>query len=199
MSVNTQKRTLRLAQMGLLTALIIILCVPPLGAVKVTLFTITLVFLPVSVGAIRLGPLAGAILGTIWGIGSFIQALNNVDGGMFFIQASLWRTLVFLIVPRLLAGLLTAWLFRALKPLLKSPSPILGKLPYVISAVATPLLNSILFLGSLALLFNDTFVTNFLPILGSIIAINSLLEAILGLTIGSAVVIALSRALKRYD
>ena len=64
-----------LTEMGLLIALILLLAFTPLGYIKTLGLEITLIVVPVAVGAVVLGPTAGALLGFIFGVTSFIQCL----------------------------------------------------------------------------------------------------------------------------
>ena len=70
--------------------------------------SITLIHIPVMIGAIVLGPSAGAILGGVWGISCIIKALSAppspLDAAIF------WNPLVSLI-PRILAGWLAGLAF----------------------------------------------------------------------------------------
>lgn len=64
-----------MVQMAILIAIMIILAFTPLGYLKFGLIEITLMVIPVAVGAIVLGPLCGAILGGVFGITSLFSAL----------------------------------------------------------------------------------------------------------------------------
>ena len=55
-----------LVEMALLVAIILIMAFTPLGYIKTAGIEITLIVVPVAVGAVTLGPAAGAILGGIW-------------------------------------------------------------------------------------------------------------------------------------
>ena len=57
-----------LVEMALLVAIILIMAFTPLGYIKTAGIEITLIVVPVAVGAVTLGPAAGAILGGVFGI-----------------------------------------------------------------------------------------------------------------------------------
>mgnify|MGYP000445815012 CR=1 FL=1 len=59
-----------LVEMALLVAIILLMAFTPIGYIKTAGLEITLIVIPVAVGAVTLGPAAGAILG-------------GVDGGLF--------------------------------------------------------------------------------------------------------------------
>ena len=54
-----------LVEMALLVAIILIMAFTPLGYIKTAGIEITLIVVPVAVGAVTLGPAAGAILGGV--------------------------------------------------------------------------------------------------------------------------------------
>ena len=62
-----------LVEMALLVAIILLMAFTPIGYIKTAGLEITLIVIPVAVGAVTLGPAAGAILGGVFGIPSFIQ------------------------------------------------------------------------------------------------------------------------------
>ena len=59
---------------GTLVAIILIMAFTPLGYIKTAGIEITLIVVPVAVGAVTLGPAAGAILGGVFGLASFCAA-----------------------------------------------------------------------------------------------------------------------------
>lgn len=75
--MNRSSRTVKLVEMALLVAIILILAFTPLGYIKTLGLEITLIVVPVTIGAIILGPLGGAVLGAVFGITSFIQCFWN--------------------------------------------------------------------------------------------------------------------------
>ena len=71
---NTSKQTLRLAQLAILIALEAVLTFTPLGFIMVPPISITLMHIPVIVGAVLMGPVDGGILGHSFGVISMIKA-----------------------------------------------------------------------------------------------------------------------------
>ena len=74
----TQKKfsTKYLVEMALLVAIILIMAFTPIGYIRTAGLEITLIVVPVAVGAVTLGPAAGAILGGVFGVTSFIQCFG---------------------------------------------------------------------------------------------------------------------------
>ncbi len=73
--------TKQLVEMALLTAIIILLAFTPIGYIRTLGLEITLIVVPVTVGAVTLGPSAGAVLGAVFGITSFIQCFGMSQFG----------------------------------------------------------------------------------------------------------------------
>ena len=77
MSKTTNKarmqKTVRLVELALLTAIIAVMTFTPIGYLKLGPLELTLIVVPVIIGAVTLGPAAGAFLGLVFGASSFIQ------------------------------------------------------------------------------------------------------------------------------
>ena len=70
---NTKKGTGWMVRVALLVAIVILLANTPLGMIQLPIIKATTVHIPVIIGAILLGPLAGAILGAVFGICSMLS------------------------------------------------------------------------------------------------------------------------------
>lgn len=68
-----RKDTRWLASVALMAAIVILLANTPLGMIQLPVIKATTVHIPVIIGAIMLGPMAGAILGAVFGICSLIS------------------------------------------------------------------------------------------------------------------------------
>lgn len=72
--MKTKKRDTRyLTSVALMAAIVILLANTPLGMIQLPIIKATTVHIPVIVGAILLGPLAGAVLGGVFGVCSLIS------------------------------------------------------------------------------------------------------------------------------
>lgn len=72
--MKTRKHDTRwLVSVALMAAIIIVLANTPLGMIQLPIIKATTVHIPVIIGAILLGPEAGAILGLVFGINSLIS------------------------------------------------------------------------------------------------------------------------------
>lgn len=70
---KTKKDTRWLTSVALMAAIVILLANTPLGMIQLPIIKATTVHIPVIVGAILLGPLAGAVLGGVFGVCSLIS------------------------------------------------------------------------------------------------------------------------------
>ena len=71
--MNTKKKDTRyLTSVALMAAIVILLANTPLGMIQLPIIKATTVHIPVILGAILLGPGAGAILGAVFGLCSLI-------------------------------------------------------------------------------------------------------------------------------
>ena len=115
-SEMSRSRTTFMVKLALMVAIIFVMAFSPLGYLRTPGLTITFLTVPVAVGAIILGPTAGAICGGAFGLTSAIMALT---GGSAFsaalLQINPFGLLFTLLVPRILEGWLCGLIFAALK------------------------------------------------------------------------------------
>ena len=191
-----------LVEMALLVAIILLMAFTPIGYIKTAGLEITLIVIPVAVGAVTLGPTAGAILGGVFGITSFIQCFGMSTFGVALFSVSPLRTAIVCIVPRVLMGWLTAVIFKAISSKDKT-----SFVQYLVASIAGPLLNTILFTGTLLLLFNNAPIiiqlkeqfgsTNVMAFAAAFVGVNGLIEAGVCAVLGTALCKALSVAMKK--
>ena len=141
-----------LTQLALLVAILLVMNYTPLGYLQVGPLSASLLSVPVAIGAMTMGPLAGAILGAAFGITSFLQAMEGkslLSAAMF--NANPAGTFVVCVVSRVLVGLCAALLFKALCKAL----PKQEKFCCFAGGLLTAVLNTVFFMGALVLLFYD--------------------------------------------
>ena len=147
-----------LTQIALLAAILLVLNYTPLGYLQVGPLAASLLTVPVAIGAITMGPAAGALLGALFGATSFLQALQgkSVMGGAVF-AASPAGYFVVSVIGRVLMGLCVGLIFAALQKVL----PKKEKLTCYIAAFCAPFLNTVFYMGLLvAIFYNSEFVQN---------------------------------------
>ena len=196
-------RILRLTQLSVLVALLLIFGFTNIGYIKIGVIEITLNIIPVAIGAIVLGPSAGAICGAVFGLTSFWQAVSGMSAfGAMLVNVSPILTFILCFVPRILEGLLTGLIFKGLSKVSKNNS-----LPCAVSGLACPVLNTLMFVGLFILLFGQTDVfaslygqsaaSNIVAFFAWFVGLNGVVEAIAGFIIATAISKALLTANKR--
>jgi len=151
MKATTNFSTYKMVQLALFIAIIVLMDVTKLGYIIKPGMSITLLVIPVTVGAIVLGPMQGAILGAVFGLTSFAQCFGADPVGVALLAYNPIGTFIMTMVPRILMGLLTGLIFKALKRIDKTKG-----ISYAVASLAGPALNTVLFLTTMILLFYNT-------------------------------------------
>lgn len=197
-------RTLRLTVTAMLTAILVVMAFTPLGYLRIGALSPTLLMVPIIVGAVTQGPAVSAFLGAVFGITSFIQCFTGDVLGSILLSESAVRTFIVCFVPRLLAGWLCGVIFSACAK--RDPKK---RWSVLVASISGSLLNTVLFLGFLALFFMnltftpeqsaslggaDTVLNRVIAIAASTNApIELLVCAVLGSAVGKGVVVALQK------
>ena len=181
-----------MVQLALFAAIILLMTFTPLGYIRTPGLEITLLVIPVTVGAVILGPGAGAILGGVFGVTSFIQCFGMSPFGTALLSISFVGTLVLCLVPRVLMGWLAGLVYKGMKKVDKT-----NVFSHAAANLAGPLLNTILFMTALIVIFYNTeYIQGFVTALGAtnvfefailFVTLNGLIEAAVCFVIGTAV------------
>lgn len=193
---NTSTRTLLLVETAMLIAIILVMAFTPLGYLKVGALSLTLIMIPVVIGAINLGPAVGALLGLVFGLTSFAQCFMGDAFGAMLVSASVVKTFVVCVCTRTLAGWLCGVIYKACSKHDKK-----GTWSYLVGSISGPILNTLLFLSVLALLFFKLDMgesTMLKTVIGIAASVNAPIEIALNAVIGTAIAKGLSVALKRF-
>ena len=155
--MNTKKKDTRwMVSVALMAAIVILLANTPLGMIQLPIIKATTVHIPVIIGAILLGPLAGAILGGVFGVCSLISntmapTLLSFAFSPFLSTTGLIGAVKAIWVSvgcRILIGIAAGWLWILLKRI---------KLNQIIALILTgfvgSMVNTITVMGSIYLLF----------------------------------------------
>ena len=165
-----------LAQLALLAAIEVVMKLMGLGSVPV--------------GAMTMGPTAGAILGGVFGLVSMKDAITGVSAmTSVFFQISPINTFVLCVVMRVLMGWCVGLLFRVLRRVDHKKS-----WSYFVGAMSAPLLNTIFFMGYIVLVFYKTdYIQERVASLGAanplmfvvlLVGVQGLIEIIVGCAVG---------------
>ncbi len=149
MKTSSKQKVLRLVQLAMLVALIVVLQFTgasiPLGMVP-----LTFVLIPIVVGAFLLSPVDGAILGFVFGLITVIQTPQNLVL-MYFFDANPVIYVILALTKATAAGFLSGLIYKGIGKLFK------GKLVYLqtsIASVTAPIINTGIFvLGMLIFYF----------------------------------------------
>lgn len=202
-TANKKSDTRYMVELAMMIAIILLMSFTPLGYIRTPGLSVTLLTIPVAVGAIILGPKGGAVCGLAFGATSFYMALNGSSAfAAMLLSINPVGTFITCVVARVLEGWLTGLLFAALY---KKPS--VKKFSYYIASLACPLLNTLFFMGFLCIFFYNTEyiqgiasglgVGNPILFVAAFVGIQGLIEAGICFVIGSIVSRALFSALKR--
>jgi uncharacterized membrane protein len=146
----------KMVRLAVLVAILIIMAFTPLGFLPIGIFSLTLLPIPVAIGAILYGPAVGAGLGGLFGVLSLIQGLMGRDLGPVLLPISPIFFGIVCIVPRILEGWLTGLIFKALFRIDRTRIA-----SYAVSGFLTAAFNTIFFMGGLMLLFWNSFVVGY--------------------------------------
>lgn len=186
--MNTHRqRIVQMTTLALLIALIILMTFTPnFGYIQTGLFSITIIHIPVLIGAAILGPLGGLVLGLSWGLTSYLYALT-----LGTIEAMIFLNPMVSIVPRILVGLIVSYSALLIKNL-----KIKDLLKYAIVAGIGTLSNTILVLSAI-FAFESAGLVSFNQAVATIytivISTNGLLELSAAIFLVPAVITAIKR------
>lgn len=155
--MNKKKKDTRwLASVALMMAIVILLANTPFGMIQLPVIKATTVHIPVILGAILLGPLAGSILGATFGICSMISntlaptllsfAFSPFMSmtGLVGVVKALWIS----VGCRIMIGLVTGWLWIFFKKVNLN-----GLIALPVTGFAGSMVNTVFVMGSIYLLF----------------------------------------------
>ena len=209
-NVSTQKQPkfFKPVFAAMLSALIILMTFTGIGYIPIGPLKLTFNVLPVAIGAVLLGPVYGAVLGTVFGLSSFITCFGMDALGVIFLGIHPFLLFIMCVAPRILCGLLPALLFKAFPK--TNAGVIFGS---AVCCMLTAVLNTVGFLSLMWIFFANDLATNpqVLEMLGGIsidsiitlfvmfAGINAVIEAGINLIFGSAICKALFKLTEKYS
>ena len=157
---NRRKDAKWMAGVAMMAAIVVLLANTPLGMIPLVVTKATTVHIPVILGAILFGPLAGGILGGVFGICSviintFTPALTSFAFSPFMSTTGLSGAVKALWVAvgcRILIGVAAGWLWRALSRTRMNSWTALSIVGFTGSMV-----NTVTVMGSIFLLFTQQY------------------------------------------
>ncbi len=189
------QRTVFLTQIGILTAVILLLEISGLGMFKTFGLELTILQVPVIVAAIVLGPTGGITMGLVFGLVSFYECFGKSAFGSALLSINPILTFLVCVPPRVLMGWLCGLIFKGLNAKLQKRK--VNFWAYVISSLSGALLNTVFFMSALCICFYQTeYIQGFVEMLGSsnifsfvigFVGVQGLVEALLCATLGTAI------------
>lgn len=151
-----KKDTKWMVSVALMAAIVIVLANTPLGMIQLPIIKATTVHIPVIIGAVLLGPTAGAILGGVFGFCSLVS--NTMAPTLLSFAFSPFMTTTGLVGAvkalwvsvgcRILIGLVAGWLWLIFKKCKLNQTAAL-----IITGFVGSMTNTITVMGSIYLLF----------------------------------------------
>lgn len=191
---NSKKKVLstkKIATIGMLSAICILLGVTRLGFIPINAVEATIMHLPVIAAGILEGPIVGGIVGLIFGVFSMYQAMS-----MPSIVATAFLNPLVSVVPRILIGIVSYYLYVALKKYFKKGS-------IVFASFVGSYTNTIGVIGAIYLLHPEVLgitpgqsMSDMGKILLASMGIGSVFEAILACLIVTPIVVAIQKIRK---
>lgn len=197
-------------ELALLVGILLMMNITGLAMIPLPGQYASIMTVPVAVGAMMLGPMAGGVLGGMMGCISFYTAIKTGFSTMFLagytggsvVLLSFLNT----ILTRILMGVCVGWLFRAVYKMDRSKT-----ISYYIGGLAAPVLNTLFYMTVLVLLFLNAptlqnllgeelmakFQDNILLFVAAYVGIQAVLEWVVGCVISGTICKALRVVIKQ--
>ena len=202
---NAKDKTKELTRLAIILAIQLILAFTPfIGYIPLGFTRATIVHIPVIIGALILGPRCGAFLGFVFGLTSlYTNTVNPTITSFVFTPfytldgATMgnWLSLVICFVPRILVGIVPYYVCKVLKN-----TKINDKINYAIAGLCGSLTNTLLVMNMIYLFFGESYGAAkniasdaLYSVIGSVILINGVPEAIVAAFLTMVVVVAAKR------
>lgn len=140
-------------ELAILTSIILFLESTGLGMFKTFGLEFTILQVPVIIGAVVIGPSAGAALGAVFGFVSFWECFGKSPFGASLLAINPFLTFLVCVPTRILMGWCCGLIFRGMEKLLKEKNSLVQ---YVAASLSGALLNTVFFMSMLCLCFYRT-------------------------------------------
>lgn len=201
--MNRDSKVRFLTQLALLVAIEMVMKAIGLGSVPVGPLYMSFLTVPIAVGAIVLGPLAGAVLGGVFGAVSFLDAIKGASiMTSNLLAVSPLHTFMLCFVMRVLMGLCVGLVYRGMEIICRK-----SVVNCFVTSLSAPLLNTLFFMGYIVLAFYQTeYIQSLVSAKGAanplmfvvlLVGFQGVVEAIVCSVAGTAVASGVRRALGR--
>lgn len=186
---NVKKlNTKMLVKVGLLSAITIVMGVTGVGFIPIHPFKLTIMHIPVIIGAILEGPLAGALIGMMFGLFSIYQNLMNPT----VVSFAFYNPLVS-IMPRILIGISAYYVYKLFSRFNEGAGTVLG-------AAVGSLTNTVGVLSMIYIFYLQQYISakgTTAKVIFTAGAINGTIEAVLAAFITFPIVFAVNKIRKK--
>lgn len=202
--VKRKKDTRWMVGVALMAAIVVLLANTPLGMIQLPVTKATTVHIPVILGGVVLGPMAGAILGGVFGICSLISntiapTLTSFAFSPFMSTTGLSGALKAIWISvgcRVMIGVVAGWLWIILKKLKCKETVALAVVGFV-----GALTNTMLVMGSIYVLLAEQYAaaknvggSAVMGLIMGTVAVNGIPEALAAMVLTTAIGAVLLRA-----
>lgn len=187
-NVSQKLNTNMVVKIGLLSAISIVMGLTGVGFVPTPWYKLTIMHLPVIIGSILLGPMAGGFIGLIFGVFSIYQNIVNPN----IVSFAFYNPLVS-VLPRIFIGIVPFYVYKFFSKFNKTAG-------VAIAAASGALTNTIGVLGMIYILYLEKYtVAKGLTWIAGLWAggLNGLLEAALAVLIVTPIVLSINKVNKK--
>lgn len=185
---NKKTKIYKTSLIAMFIALMLVMNFTPIGYITITgAFSITLMTIPVALGAACTGVYGGTILGFVFGLTSFLQAFGigfmiDPSAAPLFSENPLGY-IITCFVPRILTGFLAGLIFSLFERKQKT-----NIFVFALTSALVPIINTALFMTSYVFFYSNTsFGGAVMSVLLTILTINFLIELLTTTIVGSAI------------
>ncbi|MCQ2454759.1 MAG: ECF transporter S component [Clostridia bacterium] len=200
-----KQNTFKLTLLALFTAIMIIMDFTPIGYIVTPYLSITLMTIPVAIGAVCLGVSSAVYLSFLFGLTSFLMCFNigfmPDKTAPLMLEANPVGTVIVCFVTRIIAGLITALVFLAFKKNAEKNYRSVNVIGYSVSCACMPVFNTLLFLSGYFFFFGNTSLGTkfFKAVITAAFTVNGLVELVITVIVGSFVAKTLDKYLRKIS
>lgn len=207
--MKNSEKTKRLAFMAMFLAIEAVLVFTPLGFIPIPPLNPTLMHIPVIIAGITLGKKAGAQMGFVFGLCSFLNATFRPGVTSFIFTpfysiggvSGNWTSLIIAFIPRILLGFMAGWTYETL-----TDKKCNKHISVVISALIGAMTNTILVMGGIYVFFGQPYAQAIgisfdalVVAIMTVVTTNGLFEAVIGSVVSVAVCKALDPFVRKFQ
>lgn len=207
--MKQHKQIQLLVIIAFLVAIQIVLTLTPIGYIPVGPIRATTMHIPVILAGILFGPKIGGIIGLVFGLTSLFNNTMNPTITSFVFSPFItvggihgnFYSLIIVLVPRILLGVLSAYCYRGLKKIINQDT-----VSMMLSALLNTVLHTILVMGGIWVFFANPYATargmtlqEVWAFIMGVIMTNGVIEAILAAIIVPFIVKAIKPRIERMD